>query len=522
MSRFQDKASPDWPGWLVLLFLTNLFVKILPLFQGIMIHPDAPVYLWAAQALEQGNIPAAIKAYPMLFYPFLVMCVHKLGVDWLAAGRTISVAASCLALLPFIGLAKRFSPGWPAIIISMVFILLPEYDSIAFEALRDPLYICLALFSVYSAVRFAESQEWQWFLAVILFAISLPFLRVEGLVVSLVILGWSIVGFIRSFDRRGRMWALAVTACLVAFLFSVFCLSETARDLLRLGRVTAILGKFGDTPRSMVYYLDKLDELARNNVPSGFGNNFWQVIERHWQWVYGIGMVFMFENNLSWLLILLGIVGVKEVVRVPRTGLLLVAVFMANMSLIFAKYLYSGSIEGRVMLLPAILWLLLAGAAFSFVAGYLAEKCRIGIVQKKANVLILLGLLLALPFAYKTASMDYNIDIPVLRDSCRWVNGQLLSDGKDWQVWVNMRTMVWFLEKQDARQIGPKNKQKVFRILKQSKKKAVVILLLSRRNENDIALMKKLVETKKFSSKLFTDPNDEKNFVIVVWREKKR
>lgn len=522
MTRFQDKVSPDWPGWLVFLFLTNLSVKIVPLFQGIMIHPDAPVYLWAAQSLERGNIAEAVKAYPMLFYPFLVMWVHKLGLDWLAAGRAISVAASCLALLPFFSLAKRFSPGWPAIIISMVFILLPEYNSIAFEALRDPLYICLALYSLYFAVCFAEKQQLKWFLAVILFSSCLPFLRVEGIVVSLVILGWSFAEFFCRFDTRGRVWTMAVMAALFCLFFSIFSLSDTGRDLLRLDQVSSILQKFSTTPPSVAYYLNKLDELAHNYVPSGFGNNFWQVIERNWQWIYGIGMLRMFESNLNWPLLLLGVFGVKEIARVHRIGLMLPAVFMANMLLILATYFYSGSMERRIMLFPAVIWLLFCGAAFSSVAGYLSEKCRIGIVQKKANVVILMGLLLTLPFAYKTASMDYNIDIPVLRDSCRWVNDQLLSDGKDWQVWVNMRTMVWFLARQDVKQIGPKNKQQVLRILKQSKKTAVVILLLSRRNENDIALMKQLGEAKNFSSKVFTDPDDEKNFVVAVWGAKKR
>lgn len=519
MKHFQDKVSPDWSGWLVFLFLTNLLVKIMPLFQDVMIHPDAPVYLWSAQSLEQGNIPGAIKAYPMLFYPFLVMCVHKLGLDWLAAGRSISVVASCLALIPFFNLAKRFSPGWPAIIITMVFVLMPEYNSIAFAAIRDPLYLCLSLYCVYFAVCFAERKELKWFIVVILFSICVPFLRVEGIVVSLVILGWSFVGFIRRFGIYGRMWAMAVTLVFFAVLLYIFSLSETGRDLLRLDQVTAVLQKISSTPPSVVYYLNKLDELAHNNVPSGFGNNFWQVIERNWQWVYGIGMLRMFESNLSWSLILVGMIGVKDIVRVHKIGLMLPAVFMANMLLVFEKYLYSGSIEGRVMLFPALLWLLFSGAAFSPVAEYLSEKSRIGIIQKKLNVVMLLGLLLTLPFAYRTFSMDYNINIPVLRDGCRWVNEQILSDGKDWQVWVNMRTMVWFIERQDTRQIGPKNKQKILRILKQSKESIVVILLLSRRNEDDIVLMKKLVEAKAFSSKVFSDPADEKNIVIAVWRK---
>ncbi|MCJ7602724.1 MAG: hypothetical protein MUO63_14655, partial [Desulfobulbaceae bacterium] len=88
--------------------------------------------------------------------------------------------------------------------------------------------------------------------------------------------------------------------------------------------------------------------------------------------------------------------------------------------------------------------------------------------------------------------------------------------------WVNMRRMVWFLERDDVRQIVPKNKQKVFRVLKRSKKSTVAVLLLSRRNEKDITLMNTLVEAKAFSSKIFTDPDDEKNFVVAVWRKKEK
>ncbi len=494
----------------------------MPLFQGIMIHPDAPVYLWSAQSLEQGNIPEAIEEYPMLFYPFLVMCVHKLGFDWLAAGRFISVTASCLALFPFWGLAKRFSPGWPAIIITLVFVLLPEYNSIAFAAIRDPLYLCLSLSCLYCAVCFSERKELRWFIYVILFSACLPFLRVEGIVVSLVIVGWSFAEFIGRFDNRGKMWVILSTSGIIGFVIYIFSLSETVCDMLRLDQVSAVFHQFSTTPSSVVYYIEKLDELAHHDVPSGFGNNFWQVIERNWQWVYGIGMFRMFERNLSLPLILLGMIGLKDVVRIHKIGFILPAVFMANVVLVLVKYLYSGSMEGRIMLFPAVIWLFFSGVGFSSVANYLSEKGRISILQKKLNTVVLLGLLLILPFAYKTVSMEYNINIPVIRDSCRWVNEQIISDGNEWQIWVNLRTMDWFLERPDVRQISPNNKQKVLSILKRSKESVVAVLLLSRRNENDIALMNKLLATKAFFSKVFTDPLDEKNFVIAVWRNKKK
>ncbi|MEW6520289.1 MAG: hypothetical protein AB1461_12835 [Thermodesulfobacteriota bacterium] len=518
MTGFLDKISPDWPGWLACLFLISLLVKTLPLLQGVMIHPDAPVYLWSAQALAQGDIAGATRAYPMLFYPFLVMWVHKLlGLDWLAAGRTISIAASCLALFPFFSLARRFSPGWPALIITLVFVLLPEFNSIAFAALRDPLYICVALFSLFFADCFAEQQKGTWFVAVIVSALCLPLLRVEGIVVTLVIVGWSYAVYIRRLGVAGRVATMAATAAVCTLLFALFYYSETSRDLIRLNHSLSLLQQFNTTRPSVVFYLNTLDELARNNVPTGYGNNFWQVIERNWPWIYGIGMLRMFEGNLGWPLLLLGVLGVKDMVRARPTGWLLPAVFLANMLLILAEYLYLGSMERRIMLFPALLWLLSAGAALSVLAAYLREKCAAAAICTKPHLVMAMGLLLTIPLACKTVSMDYNINIPVIPESCRWVKEQLLADEKDWQIWINMRTMAWFLARQDARQIGSKNKQSVFKILKRSRKPAVAVLLLSRRNEKDIALMKELVATKKFSSRVFNDPEDDKNFVVAVW-----
>ncbi|MBI4791977.1 MAG: hypothetical protein HY789_04420 [Deltaproteobacteria bacterium] len=523
MIRLPDRISSDWTGWLVVLFLANLLIKALPLFRGIMIHPDAPVYLWAAQSLEQGNIPEAIKAYPMLFYPLLVMGVHKLGLDWLAAGRAVSVAASCLALLPFWGLARRFSPGWPCLVICLVFILLPEYNNIAFAAIRDPLYICLALFAVYAAVRFAEARELQWLAIVLVAAVSLPLLRVEGIVLSLVICVWCIISLVRGFTVAGRLWALAAMAGFLTLLFLFFSLSATGRNLLRLDEALFILQKLRTTPPAVTFYLTKLDELARNNVASGYGNNFWQVIERNWPWIYGIGMLRMLENNLSWLFLLLGLFGVKAVTRIAGSGFLLPAVFAANILVILANYLYSGAMEGRIMLFPAVLWLFFAGAALPVVVGYLAAKSGIGPARIKYALIMPFGLLLTLPFAYKTVSMDFNIHIPVLREACLWARDQVLHHDKDWRVMVNMRTMAWFLERRDAEQIAPDNKRMVLTLLdpdKKPEKSTMIVLLLSRRNKEDMVLMENLVELQPVFSRVFTDPEDEKNVVVALWQKK--
>lgn len=520
MTRFQDKVSPDWPGWIVFLFLINLIIITLPLFRGVMIHPDAPVYLWSAQSLEQGNIQTAIQAYPMLFYPFLVMCVHKLGLDWIVAGRAISVAASCLAIFPFLSLARRFSPGWPSILNTTIFILLPQYNSIAFAALRDPIYICLALYSIYFAIHFVEKPELKAGISVILFSICLPLLRVEGIVVSLVILSWSFVVLLRHLNFSRIMWAIAVIIGLSCVLFYAFKVSDTVRHILRFSQIVTYIQNVGSTTNSVGYYITILGDLAHNHVFSGFGNNFWQVIQRHWPWIYGIGMFYMFEKILGWLLVILGILGLRFVIKEHKAGLMLLTVFAANQLLIGAKYVISGSMEVRIMLFPAILWLLFSGAAFQSTAVCLTKKLGMRLFQQKMYVIIMLTMLLTLPFAYKSVFMKYRIHIPVLREACLWVRNDVLPDEKDWSISVNMRRMAWFLDRRDARQRSQMNLQQILNFLSNKQQSAIVILLMSRRQEENVSLMKNLIELESISSKVFVDPKDKKNFVIAVWRKK--
>ncbi len=163
------KISPDWRGWAIVLVLINLLIKISPLLQGIMIHPDAPFYLWPAQSLADGDWQDAIRDYPMIFYPMLITLAHYLIPDWLAAGRFISVTASVLAVVPFFALARRFSPGWPAIWVSLIFIFIPEFNTMGFAAIRDPLFICLELTCLFSTVCFMETGRSYWLLLILFF-----------------------------------------------------------------------------------------------------------------------------------------------------------------------------------------------------------------------------------------------------------------------------------------------------------------------------------------------------------------
>lgn len=517
MLRLPDKITQDWPGWVGLLFLLNLVVKILPLLRGVMIHPDAPVYLWAAQSLDHGNIQEAIRAYPMLFYPFLVMCVHELGFDWLTAGRLISTVSSCLALFPFFNLARRFLPGLLSYFVTLLFIFLPQYNLIAFAAIRDPLYICLGLYCLYFAIHFMDRPGVKKLLAVMFFSLCLPFLRVEGTLVVFVIWGWIFFGLVGPLDLPKKIVTILAVVAVFFVVFFVLPASETGKQVVRLPDIVTYLQHLASADTSVDRYLAKLDDLAQYHRVSGHGNNLWQVMQRHLPLIFGIGMIYMFVELIGWPLVLLGGVGLSRIVKHGATGWLLIVLFTLCQLLILAKYMITGSMEERIMLFPAILWLFFAGAALNSVANWIVGKLFYRFRNTTITAVLFVSLLL--PFIYTTVTMKYRIHIPVLRTSCLWLKEHLLSDNKNWQVQVSSRRMQWFLEKKDTQLTEERNIDQIRNFLQNDSVSKMVVLLLNKRKEAERALGEELREENIFVTKIFNGNPNNKYFVVACWNE---
>lgn len=505
----------EWPGWLPLLFLLNLAVKSLPLLKGIMIHPDAPVYLWSAQSLAAGDINSALQAYPMLFYPFLISLVKQgLGLDWLTAGRAISLAASSLAIIPFWYLAKKFCSGWTAIFAPMFFIFLPYYNKIAFAVLRDPLYICLALWAVYLASRLMERKLKEFVLLAVLVLI-LPLLRVEGLVVSITIIIWGLFFVFPGCKARTKIICGTVTLVLLGSVAIALQQSAIIGEIIRFPQVKIFIERINSFPPGASYYLNIIDGLAHTHV-RGFGNNFWQVIYRNWLAVFCLGMFAMFTELLGLPLIIAGAIGAWRIMKADKSGWLLISVFLTCQLLIFYKYLHTGSIEERIMLFPAFIWLLFAGAALEPLSKWLG-KFKI-IHWRRATIVFCLGLLLLIPLIKETIDNKYRVHVPVLRESCHWLKDNILPEDRDWLIWGNVRRIAWFLDRREAKISSSQKAKKILKFLGRDKKAKMVVYILNKRNKADIALKEKLLKSS-FNVKFFPGEPKSRFFVVAAWNK---
>jgi hypothetical protein len=494
----------------------------MPLFRGIMIHPDAPVYLWSAQALAAGNVHGATAEFPMIFYPFLIMLVHKLGIDWLLAGRLVSVAASCFALLPFIAIAKRFSTGWPLVVVTLLFILLPEYNSIAFAVLRDPLYLSLTLCCLYYAFRFLEEKSLKAFFLAIGFSFLLPLLRIEGLVTLLIVNAWCCVLLLKSAEEWGKniVGFLSIVAAVV--LCSLF-FSNTLSSMIRLDSFTYFYGKLSSMQLSVHSCLSALDDIYQTLPAATNGSNFWQVIQRHWPWIYFVGVLYVFVKILGWPVLVVSFIGVLNIFKQKDyQKIFLLSVFFGQTLLLILFYLFKGFLEVRYMLLPAIILLFFALFSFETVFEFFYEKLGRYFVVKRKYFLIVFSCFLVLPFAYDTLFYKYRTHIPILEEACRWITSELFKDeGQKWFVNGNARRIAWFLDHQDmpqsAERIDSDHIEEKFSTSVSSP--ALFVLLLNKRVPQDVELVGTLSKKYPLTSKVFVESEKDKHIVIAVWNE---
>ena len=502
------------------LFVLNLLVKLLPVFRGIMIHPDAPVYLWSAQSLAAGDIKAAVAAYPMLFYPFLIMLVNKMGVDWLWAGRLISLTASCLALLPFLAIARRFVTGWPLLVGALLFIFFPELNGRGYAVLRDPLYLFLSLLCLAAALRFLEDKSLPAFSGAVLLAFLLPLVRVEGAFTALLVCGVCLVALLWGRINNKKAVFLGMLGLLGTLVAALF-FSETFQTVVRFRSFAHYYDKLSSGALSVQACLQALDSVSHSLPAATNGSNFWQVIERHWPWIYFIGVLYVFVEIVGWPLVVLGGVGLLGSLRRRDAGKMLVAaLFAGQLALMVLFYLFRGYLEVRYMLLPSLLLLFFALPLLEPLFEVIYVRVQRVFRYKKRVALSLLAALLLLPFVDDSLFNKFRIHVPLLQESALWAKEEVLhaDEDKKWLIVSNARRMAWFLERRDMRTQKKINEKTIHRLLSPKRgRPSLVILLLNRRVPQDVELLENLTTRYPERSKVFVDSHGNKHVVVAVW-----
>ncbi len=180
-----------------------------------VITPDGLLYIKIARLIDTGNWKAVYEDGFYSTYPFIIVLFRKVFSDWEMAGRMASAVLGSLAVLPFYFLLRRIFDLRIAVVASVFFVLSPRLVQYSSDVLREPLFWCCSLASLWAAWKGIEGRKWVFIVLASLFAGLASFTRTEGLALIPIIILWMAWGLL--YRERRVLWCLGL---LLVFLAS--------------------------------------------------------------------------------------------------------------------------------------------------------------------------------------------------------------------------------------------------------------------------------------------------------------
>jgi len=213
---------------------------------------DAYYYLHVADSLQRGHLARGLEYLNINVYPVLLIVLHRLGLDWIVAGKLWGVLMGTAVVLPLFGWLRRMFDERIATLAVLLYAVHPKIIEVTVEPLREATFwfffvLCLDLF--WRAAR--ERRWWQFAAAGTSLALALH-TRIEAwfLLVPFGVwfaTSWWQIPAARTRLVLGSLLCVAVTPLFV-FLVNVTLLAN--HSSWELGRLSPFLlvGKFVQAP----------------------------------------------------------------------------------------------------------------------------------------------------------------------------------------------------------------------------------------------------------------------------------
>lgn len=197
------------------LFLLAIAVRAYMIVTADVITPDGLMYIRIARLIGGGNWKAVYEDGFYSTYPFIILLFQTVFTNWETAGRVASAVLGSLAVLPFYFLLRRIFDARVAIVASVFFVLSPRLVQYSSDVLREPLFWCCSLTSLWAAWKSMEEKKWFYIVLASLFAGLAAFTRTEGVALLVIITLW--MGWVLLYRERNFKWCFS--------LFLIFLIS---------------------------------------------------------------------------------------------------------------------------------------------------------------------------------------------------------------------------------------------------------------------------------------------------------
>ncbi|WP_316346942.1 glycosyltransferase family 39 protein [Desulfuromonas acetoxidans] len=284
---------------LLLIMALSLGLKLLFLWQAEVVNPDSATYIAAAQKHAQGLYSEGLRYYQMPFYPLVLAGVHAVVPNWIYAGQLLTVVPLVLCLWPLYELTRRVFDQQVAVATSLLFAVLPAFNTTATSIKRDPLFMLFSLVAVLFMIIAYQDDRLRWWLWFSLFSVFSILTRVEGVMIPAIAVVF--VPFFRPVgysDRKTSLWRFFIMVGLVPLFLVVVMTGLKLAGIDTLSRLNevAIWGRHLVSQRFFLEYQELMEKLKvfQETLPhADLHNNLIETVRHYAPLIYLLGLMEM-------------------------------------------------------------------------------------------------------------------------------------------------------------------------------------------------------------------------------------
>ncbi|MEZ6069299.1 MAG: glycosyltransferase family 39 protein [Pirellulales bacterium] len=179
-------------GMLVALMLAALAPRAVLGYRRAVLNSDAVFFVEQAMALDRGDIDDGLEKLGLNVYPFLLVGLHRAGLDWEVAGELSSLAFSTLTIVPLFFWVCRLFDRRAAVAACLLWACHIEAVEWGPVTIRDPLFWFEVNLSLFASLEAARRNALAWYVAAWT-VIALAFLtRIEGALLTVPLVWWTL------------------------------------------------------------------------------------------------------------------------------------------------------------------------------------------------------------------------------------------------------------------------------------------------------------------------------------------
>ncbi|MDY0189375.1 MAG: glycosyltransferase family 39 protein [Desulfuromonas sp.] len=280
---------------LLLIMALSICLKLLFVWQGAVVNPDAATYIAAAQKHAHGLYSEGVSYYRMPFYPWLLSIVHVLIPNWIYAGQLLTIVPLVLCLLPLYSLTLRIFDHHVALVSSLMFALLPAFNTLATSIIRDPLFLMFSLTAILLLILAFQQNRLRWWLWFSLFSVLAILTRIEGVLIPVV--ATILVPFYFRNVKKDRISSLLYvgTIALIPLLLVALIILLKALGIESFSRLNEVVSWVWQlvSLKLFVGYNNLLEQLKifQSSLPrADLHNNLLEIVRHYAPIIYLIGL----------------------------------------------------------------------------------------------------------------------------------------------------------------------------------------------------------------------------------------